>query len=90
MPTKLKKRMRWEAKARFKDSVAESKRLEENFVSVIRASEQAKLEAERLVAKAKEALKRAEQLVLATKKAEELFKKSLKDVEISNYMLKSL
>jgi hypothetical protein len=81
---------RMEAEERLERSVAESKRLEENFALASHASEEAKFEADRLAAETKEAFKRAEQLVLAAKKAEDLFKKSIDDVIIYERMLKRL
>jgi len=86
----VKDRDRQEAQERVDRSNANHEMLQAQYASAFRASEEAKLEAERLSAEAREALKRAEQLVLAAKRAEECLIESEKNVKTCVYMLNRL
>jgi hypothetical protein len=86
----VKDRDRQEAQKYVDRSNANHEMLQAQYASAFRASEEAKLDAERLAAEAREALKRAEQLVLAAKRAEECLIESDKDVKTCMYMLNRL
>ena len=86
----VKDRNRQEAQERVDKSKAKHEMLQAQCASAFRDSEEAKLEAERLSAEAQIALQKAEQLVLAAKRAEECLNKAEKDVETWVYMLNRL
>ncbi len=77
----VKDRDRQEAQKYVDNSKAKHEMLQAQYALALRASEEAKLDAERLSTEAREALKRAEQLVLAAKRAEECLIESDKDVK---------